>query len=268
MRSGKKQNRMGVPVPSLIFAVLMTIVSAALAYNIIAYLRDEHKSGSYWDELQDSVAVVTLAESVNTPPPAVRTETPAAPTPTPIPELIDFDRLHAINDNVVAWLLSPGTQINYAVAQSGDNDFYLHRLIDGSASNGGTPFADYRCSSDFSDWNTVIYGHNMKSGSMFAGLTNYFDPAFYEEHPVMYLYVPGKRYTLELVAGYETDVYDSVYSLPVTKEDRDQIAAYAAKRSAFDAGIVVGGEDRLVTLSTCTYDYDDARFVLIGRIAN
>ena len=106
----------------------------------------------------------------------------------------------------------------------------------------------------------------MNSGAMFAGLMNYFDPAFYDEHPVMYLYVPGKRYTLELVAGYETDVYDTVFSVPATKEARDEIATRAAKRSSFDAGIVVSGEDRLVTLSTCSYDYDNARYVLIGRI--
>ena len=268
MRPRKKQKQMGgFSIPSLIFAVLMTIVSVALAWKIIDYLRDEHKSQSYWDALPEFVVVeresAPLAVSAE---PHAAAESPV-PEPAPvIPEAIDFDRLREISPDVIAWLLSPGTQINYAIAQAEDNDYYLHRLLDGAAANGGTPFADYRCSADFSDYNTVIYGHNMKSRAMFAGLIDYFDPGFYAEHPVMYLYVPGKRYTLEMVAGYETDVYDTVFSVPATKEARDEIAARAAKRSSFDAGVVAGGEDRLVTPSTCSYDYDNARYVLIGRI--
>ena len=159
MRPRKKQKQKqigGFSIPSLIFAVLMTIVSVALAWKIIDYLCDEHKSQSYWDALPDFVVVenVTAPLTVSAEPHAAAESLPAESPPV-IPEAIDFDRLREINPDVIAWLLSPGTQINYAVVQAEDNDYYLHRLLDGTAANGGTPFADYRCSADFSDYNTV-----------------------------------------------------------------------------------------------------------------
>ena len=101
---------------------------------------------------------------------------------------------------------------------------------------------------------------------MFAEIVNYRNPAYYEEHPVMYLYLPGKRYKLELIAGYTTSVEDKIFSAPATKEERDEILNHADRVSSFISGITAGGEDKLVTLSTCSYAYDDARYVVIGRI--
>lgn len=125
---------------------------------------------------------------------------------------------------------------------------------------------DCRNNADLSDWNTVIYGHNMKNGTMFASLLNYCKEDYYEKHPVMYLYTPGHRYRLELIAGYTTSVTDPVYSIPATKEDRDEIIDHACRMSSFISDVRVEDDDRLVTLSTCSYAYDNARYVVIGRI--
>jgi len=78
----------------------------------------------------------------------------------------------------VAWLYAPGSGINYVVAQAEDNDYYLHRLLNGTEAKAGTLFMDYQNHSDFSDWNTMIYGHHMKNGTMFASLVKYQDQEF------------------------------------------------------------------------------------------
>ena len=276
--TGKKRAKIFL---SFLLLTLFSAVAAVMAWKIADYLRDERTSLEYWEGLQDSVVIMESAapptkeaEPTSTP----DTQTDLEPTPTPdtqadpeptgpvIPKSIDFDSLHAVSADAVAWLFAPDMSINYPVAQSEDNAYYLRRLLDGTYASGGSLFADYRCAPDFSDWNTVIYGHQMNDGTMFGELENYRDPAYYAEHPVMYLYIPGKRYTLELIAGYLTDVNDVAYALPTTKVLRDAILTRAAMRSTFDSGITPDWSDKLVTLSTCAYDYDDARYVLIGRI--
>lgn len=231
--------------------VLFAAVFIISVWNLGEYLADGSKSSRFAHSMQDSVIIVDRKEEGKEP------EVPAA---------IDFDKLHEISEDAVAWIYSPGTEINYVIAQAQDNDYYLHRLLDGTAARGGTIFADCRNNADFSDWNTVIYGHHMKNGTMFASLLDYRSPGYYEEHPVMYLYTPGHRYRLELIAGYTADLDDPVYMLPASRQDRDGIVNHAGRRSSFISGVSIGDEDKLVTLSTCSYDYEDARYVVIGRL--
>ena len=179
---------------------------------------------------------------------------------------IDFDSLHEISQDAVAWLYCPDTEINDAIAQADDNNYYLKRLLNGTHANCGTLFVDYRNSPDFSDEITLIYGHNMKNGTMFASLIDYRNPGYYEEHPVMYLFTPEKRYQLELIAGYTTDTNDILYEVPATVADRESVLSHAEKVSSFISGVTAAPEDRLVILSTCSYAYDDARYVVIGRL--
>lgn len=244
----------------LIVQIFLLVVMLVLIWKIGTYAVDMFKSADFSKKLEESVLIME-EESEND-----ITETEPDTEKIDIPAAIDFDSLHAVSEDAVAWLFDPGVTINYAVAQAEDNDYYLYRLLNGSEAKGGTLFVDCRNSSDFSDWNTVIYGHNMKNGTMFASLLDYRSPGYYEEHPVMYLYTPGHRYRLELVAGYTTNVNDLIYSIPATKEERDEILEHAYKVSSFISDITVTDEDKLVTLSTCSYEYDDARYVVIGRL--
>ena len=86
---------------------------------------------------------------------------------------VDFDQLRQQNEDVTAWLYLPDSVINYPVLQHGDNDYYLTRQIDGSYNKNGSIFMDYRNASDFSDRNTIIYGHHMRTGNMFGKLVNF-----------------------------------------------------------------------------------------------
>ena len=245
---------------------LLSIAALILLWKIADYMLDEYRSIDFWDDLQNAVVIANEGEQDGEVEDGEAKAGEAEDKGMEIPESIDFDSLHEISGDAVAWLFSPGTKINYVIAQAKDNDYYLHRLLDGTTASGGTLFEDYRCSADLKDWNTLVYGHHMKNGSMFAGLMDYRDPAYYEEHPVMYLYIPGKRYKLELIAGYTTTVDDMIFSIPATKEGRDKILHHASRVSSFISGITADAKDKLVTLSTCSYAYDDARYVVIGRI--
>lgn len=259
--SRRKERGEIIPRLLLVATVLLGIAVLVLLWKIANYLIDERRSLDFWDDLQDFVLIVDEGEQDWD---AEDGET--EDEEIEIPAFIDFDSLHEISEDVVAWLYAPGTKINYAIAQAKDNDYYLHRLLDGATASGGTLFADYRCSSEFTDWNTIVYGHNMKNGTMFAELMNYRNPAYYEEHPVMYLYIPGKRYKLELIAGYTTNVDDMIFSVPSSKEERDKIIDHACRVSSFISDTTADSKDKLVTMSTCSYAYDNARYVVIGRI--
>ena len=178
--------------------------------------------------------------------------------------VIDFEALKRDCPDVVGWLYCADTPINYPVVQSEDNAYYLHRLPDGTDNQGGTLFVDFRNAADFSDWNTIIYGHNMKNGSMFGALPEYLEPDFYREHPRMYLLTDTCDYQMELIGGYVTPADSDTHTFPANETERDALAKRAAESSSFDSDVVVEQNDRLVTLSTCVYDYENARYVLVG----
>lgn len=110
---------------------------------------------------------------------------------------MDFAALEGVNSDIVAWLYGADTGLNYPIVQAEDNDYYLYRLLDGTWNKNGTIFMDYVNRSDFSDQNTLVYGHHMKSGAMFGALVQYKKQEFYDAHPYLYLYTPQP----ELPAG-------------------------------------------------------------------
>lgn len=233
---------------------LFIIILLVAAWQIGSYLLDRRKSSSFAEKLQSSAIIMEEEGQEN------EEEEPQ------IPKAIDFDRLHEISHDAVAWIYAPGGDINYVIARAEDNDYYLHRLLDGSSASGGTLFMDCGNSADFSDWNTVVYGHHMKNGTMFATLLDYQTPGYYEKNPVMYLYTPGHRYRLDLIAGCTIKADDPIYAVPAAQEDRDEIVSRVSRISTFISNAAVTDTDRLVTLSTCSYDYDEARYVVIGRL--
>ena len=178
---------------------------------------------------------------------------------------VDFESLQEINSDVVAWIYIPGTNINYPVVCGSDNDYYLYRLIDGSYNKAGSIFMDYRNDENLSDDNTVLYGHNMQNKSMFAHITKYTDQSFYDKHPRGMLMTPDGNYWVEFFSGYVTDVYDSSWDLRFSSDSKFSAwLRQIATRSYFSAMVFPTAGDRILTLSTCTFDYDNARFVLHG----
>ena len=183
------------------------------------------------------------------------------------PISVDFAALQAQNPEAAGWIYCPNTVINYPIAHTEDNFTYLDHLLSGEMNANGTIFIDCQNAKDFSDKNTLLYGHNMNDGSMFASLRNYRDAAYYPEHPCLYISTPEKNYRLDLFAGFVTEPDSYVYARQFDADE--QFLAYvesAKAESTFQSDVEVSIEDRIVVLSTCTYEFDDARYVVIGKL--
>lgn len=174
---------------------------------------------------------------------------------------VDFEKLKQQNADAVAWIYLPDTVINYPVLQHGDNEYYLDHQIDGSVNANGSIFMDYRNASDFSDRNTIIYGHHMRTGNMFGKLVNFKSDSYYQEHDHMFIMTPQVTYRLDLLCGAVVEPDDPIYSIDPTEE----ALAACMRRSTFQTKLEMPGEEaRLVTLSTCSYEFADARYIVIG----
>nr|WP_297864099.1 class B sortase [uncultured Acetatifactor sp.] len=179
--------------------------------------------------------------------------------------VIDFESLRERNSDIVGWIYGEDTEINYPVVQAEDNVYYLTHLFNRQKNASGCIFLDSGNQLDFSDSHSIIYGHHMKNGAMFAGLSEYKSQTYYEAHPRMLLMTPESNYTVEFFAGYVADVEDDAWEIGFVSEEAfsDWIAQSIAK-SCISADIVPSPADRILTLSTCSYEFDDARFVLLG----
>lgn len=181
--------------------------------------------------------------------------------------VVDFDSLQSINSDCVAWIQIKDTEINYPVLQGNDNEFYLRHLIDGQWNSSGSIFLDYRVSADLTDWHSIIYGHHMKNGTMFSGLTKFKEQAHYEEHPVGYLLTPQENYKIEFFSGYVAKADDDAWKVDFTSDrEFEKWLSKVSARSMFESKVVPVATDRILTLSTCSYEFDNARFVIHGII--
>lgn len=178
---------------------------------------------------------------------------------------IDLDALRAINPDCVGWIHIPDTGISYPVVQGSDNSHYLKHLFNGKWNSGGSIFMDCRVSADMSDRHSIIYGHHMKDGTMFSGLTKYKKQGYYEERPTGLLITPNCTYQIEFFACYVARVDEDAWKIDFqSDEDFENWIEEANKKSWFTSDISPAVTDRILTLSTCSYEFDNARFVLLG----
>ena len=178
---------------------------------------------------------------------------------------VDFAALREINPDIVGWIFIEGTEINYPVVQGANNDTYLTRMFDGASNGAGCIFLDDNNAADLSDQHSVIYGHHMKNGSMFAGLSSYKTQEFYDEHPTALLLTPTQNYKLQLFSGYVASVQDDAWKLTFDGDnDFEGWLARAVVQSCFESPVTPTEHDHVVTLSTCSYEFQNARFVVHG----
>ncbi len=182
-------------------------------------------------------------------------------------EQVDHEKLSWMNEEYLFWIYAPNTYIDYPVVQSEDNSEYLHKMFNGQRNAAGTLFIDYRNLTEFRDPNTLIYGHNMRNNSMFGALTEYEDQAYYEAHPYMLVFDGKKTYLVEVFAAYVTSDQDHCYDIAISgEEDMAAFVNTAVRKSDIETGVEVAVSDKLVTLSTCAYVFEDARYIAIGRL--
>lgn len=183
---------------------------------------------------------------------------------------IDFTQLKQVNREICGWIWCYDTKISYPLVQSKkNNDAYLHVTYDGRSNSAGSIFMDYRNACDFSDDNSILYGHNMKNGTMFAGLKKFCNQEYYDTHREFYILTPDGNRRYEIIAAFQTDALSNIYSRNfANQEDKLAWLNQVLRSSAVLAPVTATEADTFVTLSTCVSgDNYRARIVVIGRLA-
>ena len=188
-----------------------------------------------------------------------------APVPRVNQSIVDLQTAHP---GAVGWLTVPNTQIDYPFAQGENNATYLHLDLDGRWSAAGTLFMDFRNSRDFSDFNTILFGHHMRNGSMFGTLQSFNNQAFFEENRTGTIFLADKTYAIDFFAFAVIEPDDGIIYDSMIQADGDKAAflAHVNRAARYYRDVDVTPDDRIVTLSTCNYEFDDARMVLIGKL--
>ncbi|MCD8153329.1 MAG: class B sortase [Clostridiales bacterium] len=265
--SYKKRKKKGVGDYLLtVILILAVAVFFYAGYNLVQiYL--EYKAGT--DEY-DGIAKIAVTERENTS--ETSEEDPVEMEAQPqAPIEVDFDSLLAINEDVVGWIYMEAlTDINYPVVQGVDNDQYLHTTYENNYNFAGTIFIDYQNSRDLTDCNTIVYGHNMKNGSMFGQLKKYVsDESLYEDSPYFWILTPEVDYRYEIIAAYTTAVNSDTYTL--FEGAGQEFLDYMTKIESQSEIATDPGDpqltDKVVTLSTCTGN-SATRFVVQGKMVN
>lgn len=185
--------------------------------------------------------------------------------------VVDWKALKKVNLDVQGWLYQKDTVINYPVVQGTDNDTYLHTRFDKQWSGGGTLFVDCRMEKDFKGFNSIIYGHHMKDGSMFRSIRGYTkEDGYYDKHKTLELATPHGNYHLVVFSAFITKATDEdTYKMTYDEAEKQAYIDRAWERSELPItrdSVDVTKNDRLVTLSTCAYDYEEARYIVMCKM--
>ncbi|HHY83576.1 MAG TPA: class B sortase [Clostridiales bacterium] len=239
------------------------------AYNIIIYFYDSYKEKAAYDEIRKQFEQQLQLEEEEGRDESSKTVNVKPPAADPVSKLTimkRYDQLREINKDIIGWISIPGTSINYPVVKSDNNSYYLDHNIYGEKARSGAIFMDYRNNAAAKDRHIIIYGHHMRDGSMFTGLMKYKKQKFFEENSIIRFDTLYEEIEWEIFSVYVTPS-DYRYTITEFQSDEDflEFIEKAKKKSMFKKDIELTKDDQILTLSTCTYEYDDARFVVHAR---
>lgn len=182
-------------------------------------------------------------------------------------EDLDMEALRKVNPDVVGWIRIPDTEVDYPLMQGPDNDYYLNRTWDEQPNSIGSIFLEHLTSPDLTDFNTIVYGHNMSTGAMFGSLRHYDTKSYWEEHPYVYIRSDQGVYRYEIFSAYVADVESNTFGLAFPSENSmTKFLKNALQDSVIDTGIQPEITDRILTLSTCSFIGYTHRWVVHARL--
>ncbi|MBQ2961039.1 MAG: class B sortase [Oscillospiraceae bacterium] len=182
-------------------------------------------------------------------------------------EKMDLAVLREVNPEVLGWISIPGTGIDYPLLQTEDNSHYLKYSWDGERNDFGAIFLDCTLPANLSAFHSIIYGHNMGRDKMFGPLREYADEDFFHEHPYVYILSDAGAYRYEIYSSYQTRVDTISYGIRFpTEAGMEKFISYSCEQSQFDSGIEPEITDRILSLSTCSGDLYDERWIVHARL--
>ncbi|MCM1218364.1 MAG: sortase [Lachnospiraceae bacterium] len=260
----------------MIIAGICVVCFAGCLVWLVSYMLGNRGAQEDMEELRQDYVVEVTGVPVEPEPTAAPEATPA-PTAEPSPlaaydipnKLVDIKALQENeNEDIYAWIIVPGTVIDYPVLQDAERlDYYLDHNVDRSSGYPGCIYSQYLNSKEWDDPNTVLYGHNMKNGSMFAGLHQYEDPQFLEENQYIYIFTEGYVRVYHIFGAYEFD--NRHLLLTADMEDPIDFARYLVEieglkgmKDHFLEEVPVSIEDKLLTLETCIANKPEKRYIV------
>ena len=244
----------------LTIALIVAIAVFCYAAFNLYHIYTEYKKGTdEYNQIEEMAVTERDADSAEVAGPSAQIKPPIE---------VDFDKLKSVNEDVVGWIYVDALpDISYPIVKGKDNQTYLHQTYEKNYNFAGTIFVDYENSGDFSDCNTLVYGHNMKNGSMFGHLKKFReDDKLYKQDKYFWILTPERNYRYEIITAYTTGVNSDTYTLfkgPGEEFEKylETIKGYSEIQTD-DTDLTI--KDRIVTLSTCTGN-ESTRFVVQGK---
>ena len=244
----------------LTIALIVAIAVFCYAAFNLYHIYTEYKKGTdEYNQIEEMAVTERDADSAEVAGPSAQIKPPIE---------VDFDKLKSVNEDVVGWIYVDALpDISYPIVKGKDNQTYLHQTYEKNYNFAGTIFVDYENSGDFSDCNTLVYGHNMKNGSMFGHLKRFReDDKLYKQDKYFWILTPERNYRYEIITAYTTGVNSDTYTLfkgPGEEFEKylETIKGYSEIQTD-DTDLTI--KDRIVTLSTCTGN-ESTRFVVQGK---
>lgn len=256
-----KKGGIGRVVSSIILVIALAVIAYS-GYQLFTIFKGYHDGRSEYEKIRD-IATEEDGDGEDT-----KDAADSGDENSDDGFSVDFNALKAINSDVIGWIrFAPQPEtINYPIVKGTDNSEYLHRTFSANENTLGAIFLNYENASDFTDRNSIIYGHRMNDGSMFAHLQDYDTKSFWESNPYFYIYtVDGRKLTYHVVMAGEVSDESSMYQFQFPDDAAYLNFLNAAKSMAFyDTGIQVTTQQKVVTLSTCTRAGDSNRIVVMG----
>lgn len=268
----QKKNKTLYVVLMIVFVIVFIVSSGIVVRN---YLVQKRANAIYDQMVKDSTvdSVETSVKESDTD--DNKEDDILAQLGITVPEKdLDWEALYAQNEDIYAWIYIPNTQVDYPILQHPtDLDYYINYNIDGTKGYPGAICTQYYNGKEFKDPNTIVYGHNMKNGTMFNSLHNFEDELFFNENKYMYIYTPDVNYVYEIfaacsigdthlmkeydfwdVGGYNSFVSDITSTRGMTNQVRE--------------GTTANYGDYLLTLSTCISGQSNKRWIVVGKRIN
>lgn len=241
--------------------VKKTIYNIILVIAILVFLFSAYKIGSifYGYYMQDSEKSDLIKKAK------------VGDNPEKEPFEVDWEALKAMNEDIVGWILIPDTNISYPIVQGRDNDYYLTHTAEKKELYSGAIFMDADANNGFQDRHTIIYGHNVLYGTMFAQIEKFKEEAFYKSHPYVYIFTPEMTYRSEVFGVYTTNDTSPSYTTQFPSDEAyQQYLNMVVEQRDFESGVSVEVSDQIITLSTCSYERkgepSDLRYLLQAKL--
>lgn len=261
----KRQNRNR----SIVICFLLLLAFSSIGYFVLYYAkqRDVINETSYWAELKDE-KYANVISSVSQ---VIRKDYEEEVV---IPEILDeYKALYNKNKSLIGWIKIADTIIDYPVMQTVDNEYYLKHNFNQETNNNGCIFMD--CNNDviLGNTNFILYGHHMKTGAMFGTLKKYANQDYYEEHKIIEFDTIYEKGTYEVMYAFRSRIYNKdeiifkYYQFidAYSAEEFDSYMEEMDKLSLIDTGVTASFGDKLLTLSTCDYQENNGRFVVVAK---